>query len=97
MAKLEKLKPGDVLYDVHSRQMGNTTLRTIGVWQVKVIEVHENHALVSWNTNPPQKWYRRQIEKLKTKKPVLVCTSMGAYRRATREELKAMKEEGKNG
>lgn len=30
--KVEDLKPGDVLYDVHSYRMGNTMMREEGCW-----------------------------------------------------------------
>lgn len=90
MARLEKIKPGDVLYDVHSYRMGNTTLRSLGLWKVQVIEVHETYALCSWNGNTPTKFYHCQLSKLKTKKPILVSDAFGRQRRATKEEIKNM-------
>jgi hypothetical protein len=92
--KFEKLQPGMVLYDVHSHKMGNTTMTSIGVWTVRVISVdHEKRkAICSWNGNPPMTYYERGIAKLKEKEPVLIREGFGRYRRATREEIKAMKE-----
>lgn len=60
--KIETLKVGDVLYDVHHEQAGNTTMRREGCWPVFVREVGVDEqgpwALLSWNGNPPrQKTY----------------------------------------
>jgi hypothetical protein len=53
------VKAGDVLYDYHSEQAGNTTMRRWGNWTVRVIEINhaEGWALVSWNGNPVRKKY----------------------------------------
>lgn len=69
MAKFELIKAGDVLYDVHSERMGNTTMRRQGVWEVYVKEVHDGYAIVSWNGNPPQRYNRSQIDKLRKNEP----------------------------
>ena len=65
--KFETVKAGDVLYDYHSTQAGNTTMRRWSNWTVRVIEInHEQRwALVSWNGNPPRKYYGRQICRLR--------------------------------
>jgi hypothetical protein len=92
--KFEKIEAGMVLYDVHSHKMGNTTIRSLGVWTVRVISVDKERksARVSWNGNREETYYRAQLEKLKAKPPVLVRTSFGAYRRQTKEEKAAAKE-----
>jgi hypothetical protein len=53
------VKAGDVLYDYHSEQAGNTTMRRWGNWTVRVVEINhvEGWALVSWNGNPVRKKY----------------------------------------
>jgi hypothetical protein len=53
--KFEKIQAGMTLYDRHRRKMGNTTMRTIGEWPVRVVEIDpvERRALISWNGNPP--------------------------------------------
>lgn len=90
--KFEKIKPGMTLYDVHSYKMGNTTIRSMGVWHVRVITVdaETRSAIVSWNTNTPSRWSERQLSKLRERKPLMVDTGMGR-RLATREEIKAAK------
>lgn len=63
MAKLEKLNPGQILWDYHRYQMGNTTMTTMGEWPIKVIEIdlENNRALCSWNGNKPEWIYRKRI------------------------------------
>lgn len=77
--RFERIKPGDVLYDVHSEIMGNTTMRGVGVWEVQVVSVDEQNrfAMVRWNWNPPQKWYERRLCRLRAKKPELVKSGLG--------------------
>jgi len=91
--KFEKIEAGMTLYDVHSYSMGNTYLRSIGVWPVKVISVDKEKgcAVVRWNGNKEETYYRFALEKLKAKQPVLVRTAFGAYRRQTKEEKAAAK------
>lgn len=66
--KFEKITAGMRLYDRHSERMGNTTLRSIGEWGVRVRSVNpsDRSAVVSWNGNPPQRWPSRRLEKLST-------------------------------
>jgi hypothetical protein len=92
MATLSKLKPSDVLYDVHSQKMGNTTMTTMGVWTVMVKEVHDTHIVASWNGNPPRKMYEGEVGKLRVNRPVMIRSAFGRSRLATRAEIKAMKE-----
>jgi hypothetical protein len=91
MATISKLKPGDVLYDVHSHKMGNTTMTTMGCWTVRVIEVHEDHIVASWNGNTAHRMYEHNVKRLRVNKPVFVKSGFGK-RLATRAEIKAMKE-----
>ncbi len=91
--KFEKIKAGDTLYDVHSYRMGNTTIRTVGVWSVRVVEV--NHAtrcaLVSWNGNMPEMYSERTLTRLKTKEPVLERGVFGSWRIAKRSKSGGVK------
>ena len=92
MAQLSKLKPGDVLWEVQRQRMGNTKAITQALYQAVVTEVHADHAMISWNNNPPSKYF--DVKHLRTKKPVMVKTWNGyGSRLATRDEIKAMKEE----
>lgn len=64
--KFEKIQPGMRLYDRHRERMGNTNMRTLGEWPVKVIEVdaERRRALVSWNGNKPTWCYAAWLSKL---------------------------------
>lgn len=92
MARLEKVKPGQVLYTVTTHRLGNTTLRTVSVHDVKVLEVHirngggSDHAVASWNGNRPEKFYRGAVARWKTKKPELVDIGFGAKRLRRRSD-----------
>jgi len=85
---ITKLKPGMVVYDAHSQKMGNTTMRTMGVWPVKIVEVHENSVIASWNGNPPRIYWARSGGKFpwRANEPKLVKSGFG-YRLAKRGEV----------
>ena len=79
--KFEKLKPGMVLFDVGRHKMGNTTISTVSVWQVRVLEVHEDRSITaSWNSNQPKKMREREWSRLRAKRPELVRGACGACR-----------------
>lgn len=80
--KFEKLQTGMTLYDVHSTKMGNTTISSVGVWPVQVIEVNaENRSiLASWNGNKPVRMFEGRWSKLRLKEPELVRGPFGAMR-----------------
>lgn len=40
MASLDRIKPGDVLYDCHRHGVGNTTMTRMGTWRVHVLAVN---------------------------------------------------------
>lgn len=92
--KLEDIKPPMTVYDVHSYTMGNTYLRSLGCWPVRILEVDQRLRIVvaSWNGNPKQSFYERQWKKWRVNKPVLVTVGSGRQRLQTREEKKAAKE-----
>ncbi len=88
--KYEDLKPGMVVYDCHSHKMGNTTMITLGTWQVRIIALDPNKRFVeaSWNGNEARKFYREWTKWTKNQ-PHLVRTGFGQYRLETRDERKA--------
>jgi hypothetical protein len=91
MAVISNLTSGQVCFTVRRQKMGNTTLSTIAVHTVKVLEVHEDYVLASWNGNTPRRYHRAQVAKWKVKAPVLCSGSGGRRRLATRAEQAAMK------
>lgn len=67
--KFDKVEPGMVLLDIHSHRVGNTTMRELGCWKVRVISVDRANrtALCSWNDNHPKTYYERDFRRLYTK------------------------------
>jgi hypothetical protein len=65
--KFEKIKAGMVLYDRHKYQAGNTTMRVLGEWSVRIVSVDPatRSARVSWNGNSERRWNERSLAKLK--------------------------------
>lgn len=92
--KISSLKPGMVVYSVTRQKMGNTTISTVAVHHVTIESVDLEHRTVvaSWNCNPPRKYREREIARWRAKKPVLMRGGFGRLRLATREEIKAMRE-----
>jgi hypothetical protein len=66
--KFEKIVPGMILYDRHSERMGNTTIRCVDEWKVKIVSIDPttNTAEVQWNYNRPQTYDKRRLERLST-------------------------------
>ena len=90
---ISNLKPGDVLWDAHSYRMGNTSMRSVGVWPVRILEVDPDGkwVKVSWNENFPEKHYSLP-RSWKSKQPKLISMGFGRYRLATKAEI--LKEQG---
>lgn len=68
MVALRTLKPGDVVFDTARTKMGNTTMSTLSCWRVRIVEVHPDHVVASWNGNPA-KAYRAWAIKRWTRTP----------------------------
>jgi hypothetical protein len=93
--KIEKLTPGQIVYDVRRQNMGNTTISTVAVFSVEIVSVDAEEGVVvaSWNSNPPQRFYRQTWSKWRAKKPVTVPTGFFGQRRLqTAEERKQAKQ-----
>jgi len=71
MAKISRLKVGQILWDKRRYKMGNTNMSTWGLWEVKVLEIDPEFrwVMASWNGNRTEKMFQRRIEKYKVKKP----------------------------
>jgi hypothetical protein len=90
--KIDKLTVGQTVYSVERRNMGNTTLRTTSVFDVRIMEIdpEKRWVMASWNGNTPRKYYLGSIVKWKEKEPVLVHSMTGSSRLATEEEKKSI-------
>lgn len=90
--KISSLTVGQEVYDVHSCRMGNTTIRTMGCWTVRIKEVDPEGRFVvaSWNHNAPEKFWAGSVKKWRAKKPIFIKSGLFGQRLATRAEIKAM-------
>ena len=88
--KIESLKEGMEVYDVHSHRMGNTVLRTLGCWDVRIVSIDlEDHTVMaSWNGNAVRKYYQGDWSRWRLNKPNMIRNSIGQCRLETREEKK---------
>lgn len=71
MASINKIVPGQTLYDV-KRNTGIASFN--GKWSVwpvivKEVNVEEGWILASWNYNPPRKMYLNTIKALRVSEP----------------------------
>ena len=78
MASIKKLFPGQVLWSIERRKMGNTTLISESLYEVVVESISEDgkSIMARWNGNPSRRWNERSVRKLKTIKPVIVSRGM---------------------
>jgi hypothetical protein len=70
MIKFEKIQPGMTLYERRREQAGNTTMRVLGEWPVRILSVDPELrcAKVVWNGNDhrPCTYFERDLCKLYT-------------------------------
>lgn len=73
MAKIQLIKPGDVLWVRKNYRMGNTTMRTTGVYPmyVKEVDYEKGRVLAHFNYegNPPRWYSQHQVDKWLKKRP----------------------------
>jgi hypothetical protein len=71
MASFDRIKPGDILWDVHREKMGNTTMSRQGCWRVEVVSVdrEKRTAVVRWNSNPQQIYSEYSLGRLRRSRP----------------------------
>lgn len=69
MVAFNKVYEGQILFDRHKYQQGNTLNHVVGEWRVKVIKVENEKrgALCSWNNNPPTWYSETRLKKLHLK------------------------------
>lgn len=67
MASFDRIKVGDILWDCHKVQEGNTTRRRMGCWEVRVISIdpEKRTAMCSWNCNPPSLYTETRLKRLR--------------------------------
>lgn len=87
--KIERLTLDKVVYDVCREKMGNPTMRTISVFNVKIVAVDIERGVVtaSWNGNSPSEFRQSCWSKWRLAKPLLIRNISGSHRLATKEEI----------
>lgn len=77
--KFKFIEPGMRLFDIHTEQAGNTTMRRWGCWPVEIVSVDRETvtARVRWNGNPPKVWFKRDLEKLYREVPPRLRKALG--------------------
>ena len=71
MASINRLKPGQVVYEIRRQRMGNTTVSCGNLYKVKIIEVNKEkgYVIASWNSNIPEKFTERDIKHWRVSEP----------------------------
>ncbi|MBW7689718.1 hypothetical protein [Enterobacter hormaechei] len=54
--KISQLESGMQVWSVTRTKMGNTTISTVIVHPVVIIEIHDNHVIARWNGNAPRRF-----------------------------------------
>ncbi len=57
--KISQLESGMQVWSVTRTKMGNTTITTVIVHPVVIIEIHDNHVIARWNGNAPRRLEKR--------------------------------------
>ena len=85
----DKLQPGTIVYDVQKQRMGNTTMPTVSVYEVRIISVdaEKQTVVASWNNNRPQTYTFSRWSKWRVKRPALITGMCGSKRIAKRGEV----------
>ena len=69
--KISKLEVVMSLWSVSRVNMCNTTLKTVVVHPVVIVEVHDNHVIATWNGNAPRRFGESVVKGWKKEKPLL--------------------------
>ncbi|MEW0691494.1 hypothetical protein AB0U74_18930 [Escherichia coli] len=64
--KISQLESGMQVWSVTRTKMGNTTISTVIVHPVVIIEIHDNHVIARWNGNAPRRFGETAIRGCKT-------------------------------
>ncbi len=84
--KISQLEVGMSVWSVSRVNMGNTTLKTVVVHPVVIVEVHDNHVIATRNGNARVVSVSPSLRAGRKKKPLLIREGFGQMRPATGEE-----------
>lgn len=69
MVAINSVNVGDVLWDCRKVKQGNTHIRRMACWQVRILEKNEDGSfMASWNGNAPRRYGDRQLSALRRTK-----------------------------
>ena len=91
--KFEKLKPGMVVFDLWRHKTEDSTISTISIVKVCIISIDPGArtATAYWNNNSARTYSESKISRWHEKEPLLIRSTAGHARRATRDEIRAYK------
>ena len=71
MASINRLTPGQIVWDVKRMKQGNFKFAKNVSYPVKILEVNkdENYVVAKWYCEPPRKYYEVTFKKWKVKNP----------------------------
>jgi len=67
MAAFDRINVGDILYDCRMQRQGNTTMRKMACWTVRIVSIDsvKGTAMASWNGNAPRLYSESAIKRLR--------------------------------
>lgn len=70
MVAFNRINVGDVFYDCRMQKQGNTTLRQMACWPVRIVSIDsvKGTAMASWNGNAPRLYGESSIKRLRRTK-----------------------------
>jgi hypothetical protein len=77
--KLDKLTPGQQVWQIKRQKMGNTTIKVNSLYSIKVVEIDadKRRVLMSWNGNPAKWVGEKEVSSWKLTKPEPKKTVLG--------------------
>ncbi len=86
--KFNDIQPGQTVYMTQTYTMGNTSMKSVGVYPVyvKSVDAENEKVLASWNGNEVRSYYKRDFSKWKKDRPKLIALGHGQHRLAKRGE-----------
>jgi hypothetical protein len=69
MVAFNTIKVGDVLWEGHRTRSGQSRMSRMSWYTIKIVSVHEDHVMASWNTNPVRRYNASAVKRWRRTKP----------------------------
>lgn len=89
-----KLVVGKKYFSLETRNAGNTTMKTVSVYETEITSIEGEKVYGSWNGNPVRLLSDATVSKLKEKRPVIVNVGSVIWRKASKDEIAELKATG---